>query len=77
MADIYTLISTPPPHDVRGGEVAYGFYGRLTRDEAVKAARASCEYELERCRRFLALSDEELTVRITRGWNVSKTVEVL
>lgn len=74
MSELLTVCTMP-----RGADSNYGFahWGRMTRAEAVAKTREQAERDLAAIQLFLNTPVDELDVRIVRGPNAQKLVEVL
>lgn len=69
MSDIYT--------HVRYNGVGYGCRGRKTREQAIAEARACYEYRLEEAKKFLEALDNDISVKVERGYHRPKLIEEL
>lgn len=71
MNEIYTVVKGPDPG------WGYGEGGRLLRWEIIQKAREHYEHTIKKAQEFLDTPDDELCVRVIRGWNAEHLVEEL
>lgn len=71
MSKLYTLVEDPE------SGISFAREGSESRATAIAAVRATYEKDLQRIQAFLALSDDQLKVRVVRGLYRQKIIKEL
>lgn len=68
-AQIYTIVDGP--------DCGYAEHKRRSRQEAIASARKHYQHQMMQAQAFLNTPDDELVVRVVRGWERPVLIKVL